>query len=521
MLPILSAAQMRATDQHTIAGGIPSFQLMERAAGACADRILQLHAQGDLGDPQAVRYVVIAGMGNNGGDGLVIACHLAVAGLKVRVIRLLHQPDPSPDHAVAFKELQQAGILSHDLQEGEELVLEKDEVVIDALFGTGLSRPISGWLATIVRRLNASHQVILSVDMPSGLFDGDNRDNDLSSVVQASVTFTFEVPKLSQLLADNAHLVGRLVVLPIGLDHSFMAMQQVAHHLVQEDDVAALLPPRPWHGHKGTFGHTLLIGGSKGKAGAMVICAKAALRAGSGLVTAHVPEQVLPVVQNIVPEAMCSAGGEDEIESPAPHGNHTAVGAGPGLGTGTGAAGMLKRLIQDAPAPLVLDADALNLLSENRTWLAFLPPGTILTPHPKEFDRLFGTPSRNGHERLERAVEVAVKHGVVVVLKGYITAICDTSGKVFFNSNGNPGMARGGSGDALTGIIAGLRARGTSTLQAAILGVWLHGSAGDIAAADKGMEGMSVMDLIEALPQAWQMLGRLSKKSLDGPLSLP
>ena len=268
-----------------------------------------------------------------------------------------------------------------------------------------------------------------------------------------------------------------------------------------------ILRPRPHFGHKGTFGHALLIAGSEGRVGAAVLATRAALRSGTGLVTTHVPKGALHIMQTTCPEAMCSLSEHSSYVDSLPDlSMASAIGIGPGLGSDPDTALIIKRSIQDCRAPMVFDADALNILSEHTTWLAFLPPGSILTPHPKEFDRLVGSTFRTGHERSLAAEEFARRHRVTVILKGAWTAICPPSGPVLFNSTGNPGMAKGGSGDALTGLLTGLLAQGYDPLQTAVLGVYLHGMAGDMAARHKGMDGMHAGDLIEALPEAWQNL---------------
>jgi ADP-dependent NAD(P)H-hydrate dehydratase / NAD(P)H-hydrate epimerase len=519
MIPILTAEQMRAADQHTITNEpVTSIDLMERAAKGCTQRIVQLHREGAFGWLNEAGFVILAGMGNNGGDGLAIARLLKASGMNVRIIRILHSSTPSPDNEHNLQRANSMGLPISELREGEQLHIEQDELVIDALFGTGLNKPLQGWLGDLVRRVNAYGRPVIAIDMPSGLFAGDNAENDHTAIVRATVTLTFEVPKLSQLLADNASFVGRCEVIPIGLDRGFIDSLDTAHFLAQERDVVDLLPSRPRHGHKGTFGHALVIAGSAGKAGAAVLAVSAAFRSGAGLVSAHVPGPAIPIIQSTTPEAMCTANDQDHLTELPPLDPYTAIGIGPGLGTADDTALMVKKLIQSASSKLVFDADALNILSENQTWLSFLPPSTILTPHPKEFDRLHGSPSTNDHERLANARVMAMKYGCIVILKGARTAVCDPTGKVFFNSNGNPGMAKGGSGDALTGLLTGLLAQNITPLQAAILGVHLHGSAGDHAAAHRGMDGMTVRDLIKGLPEAWKRLRNASDEIVRGTL---
>ena len=518
MIPILSAAQVRAADAHTIGGGLSSNDLMERAASRCAKRILAAHHQGEWGEPIRIRYLVVAGPGNNGGDGLAMARMLHIAGLHVRVVRPV-LGEPSPDHLVNEQRLKALDIPIQDLQEGGELRITSGEVVIDALFGTGITRPVEGLAARVIGEINASAVRVISVDMPSGLFSEDNSNNDPKAIIRATRTYTFEVPKLAQLLPENHQFTGTIELVPIGLDADHIAAQKVDHYLMQERDLVELLPKRPREGHKGTFGHALIMAGALGKAGAAVLAVKAALRSGAGTVTAHVPAAALPVLQITAPEAMCTSSGNEVLEQlpdPAPY---TAIGIGPGIGVSGDTSLLLKRLLQDASSPLVMDADALNILAENRTWISFLAPNTILTPHPKEFERLLGTRCRNSFERLAMGREFAMKHRCILVLKDARTAIIDPRGKVYFNSTGNPGMAKGGSGDALTGLITGLLAQRIPALQAAMLGVHLHGSAGDLAAGHHGMDGMTVQDLIHHIPEAWRRLRNASQEINGGSLS--
>lgn len=499
MIPILTAEQIRKADAYSIANEpISSIDLMERAAQACTDRLTRLF-------PLATQpaFVVLCGPGNNGGDGMAIARLLFGAGHAVRVIACPGERPFSPDAAANRARLTKLALEVVELQVGSPLSgIRENEVVVDALFGTGLDRPLTGWNKDLVVALNSLPNVVVSVDMPSGLFAEDNSANDTKAIVQADVVLTFEVPKLALLLPENAPYVREWERLPIGLDSAFIHGSGSKDLLVEADDVHQLMPDRPRAGHKGTFGHALIAAGSSGKCGAAILAAHACARSGVGLITAQLPLDLQPAMHVALPEVMALVDVFDKRASGlGPHG-FSAIGIGPGIGTDDDASRMLKRIVQDAPAPLVLDADALNILSENRTWLAFLPKGSILTPHPKEFDRLTDT-SATGFERLAKARSFAVRFGIVLVLKGAHTAVCSPDGTVYFNPTGNPGMAKGGSGDALTGIITGLRAQGLEPTSAAVLGVYAHGLAGDLAAKELGMDGMLPSDLIAHLPLAW------------------
>lgn len=509
MLPILSAEQVRAADAHTIANEpVASIDLMERAAARCTEHLLR-HVARWRRDPRVpTPFIVVAGMGNNGGDGLVIARLLHQRGQPVRVVRVNHRDRSSEDHATNLERCMRAGVPVLDVGAGELFpVIDEREVVVDALFGTGAAVPLNGVAAEAVRWINAAGRPVVAVDLPSGLAADGEAATIGAVIVQADVTLTFEVPKPTLLLADNTPFVGHWEVVPIGLDRAFIASQQATGHVLERADAQALLPARPWTGHKGTFGHALLIAGGEGHLGAAVLAARGALCSGCGLVTVQVPGHGLPVLQGAVPEAMAIADRDNARISELPRLDaYRAVGIGPGLGTHADTAVVIKRIIQEATMPLVLDADALNILAANPTWRAFLPPGTVLTPHPKEFDRLHGTATTSAKERLERAVGMARKDSCVIVLKGAPTAICTPDGRVLFNSTGNPGMAKGGSGDVLTGLLTGLLAQGLSPVDASVLGVYLHGLAGDIAAAEVGMDGMTSGDLAAFLPAAWRNL---------------
>lgn len=508
MLPVCTAEQMRRADALTIEREpISALDLMERAAGRCAERILAWHRNGTFRPGADGSHVILVGMGNNGGDGLVIARHLHAAGVLVAVRRVLHREGPSPEHATNWERLQALGIDMRDVRTPDQFAVGRDDIVIDALFGTGLDRPVEGLTADVIKRLNAIGPPVIAIDLPSGLWATDNTGNDPASIVRAACTLTFEWPKLALLLPDHVDQVGHWVVVPIGLYASALDGVEVPYQLVEQRDIHRMLHNRPRAGHKGVFGHALLVAGMRGRMGAAVLATKACLRSGVGLVTVHVPSCGVDVLQVCAPEAMCSPDPVADHVSEVPQALvASAVGMGPGLGSASDTALVLKRFIQDPRAGMVLDADALNILAENPTWTAFLPPGTILTPHPKEFDRLFGSTSTTGYERLQRARELAVRLRCTVVLKGGPTAICSPDGRVVFNSTGNAGMAKGGSGDALTGLVTGLLAQGYAPGTAAMIGVHVHGLAGDIVAQHLGQDGMTIGELIDALPEAWQQL---------------
>jgi NAD(P)H-hydrate epimerase len=343
----------------------------------------------------------------------------------------------------------------------------------------------------------------VAIDVPSGLMVEDNSANDHKSVINANATLTFEAPKLSFLFAENAQHVGDFYVLDIGINKTFIASQKSLNYYLTREMIAPLIKHRPKFSHKGNYGHALLVAGSYGKMGAAVLAAKSCLRSGVGLLTVHVPKCGYTVLQSTVPEAMLSVDEDErEISGIKDIAQYNVIGVGPGIGNAKSTQQVVKVLIQ-AKLPMVIDADALNILSENKTWLAFLPKGCIFTPHPGEFARLVGKTS-SAYDAYTLQKEFAIKYSVYLVLKGAHTAIATPEGEVFFNSTGNPGMATGGSGDTLTGIITGLLAQGYSPKQAALLGVYIHGLAGDIAAHEAGEGSLIAEDITNCLGSAFK-----------------
>lgn len=498
-MQILTTAQQRELDAHTMAHEpIGSFELMRRAAG---ELWLRLMAEGRM---DAV--LVVCGPGNNGGDGLLMADRLADCGLEVRVWHV-QVGTPGADNLRALAALKERGKVQVTELADEALMHQPKEnvLVVDALFGTGLSRPLTGLAAAVVRTLNTWPNRIVSIDLPSGMMGEDNSTNDMTAIVRADLTLAIHSPKLAMLLPDAGALAGRWDVVKIGLMEGTSGIVS-PFRTIEATELKGLLPPRPRFGHKGTFGHALTLSGSEGKMGAARLCARAALRSGAGLVTAYVPRCGRDVMQMGEPEVMClMAPGESGLSGLPDLSAYTAVACGPGIGMGQEAAGMLKLLLQECRVPMVLDADALNLLGENRTWLHFLPRGTVLTPHPKEFDRMFGAHS-SAYGRLMTQREQAIRLGVVIVLKGAHTSVALPDGTVHFNTTGNPGMATAGSGDVLTGITAGLLAQGLNSGAAALLAVHVHGMAGDMALETESEQSLTAGDIIGHLGRAFRTL---------------
>ncbi|HEX7584230.1 MAG TPA: NAD(P)H-hydrate dehydratase, partial [Prolixibacteraceae bacterium] len=358
----------------------------------------------------------------------------------------------------------------------------------------------------IVRHINHSGAKVIAIDIPSGLFGEDNSQNDLSDVIRASQTLTFQFPKLSFLFPENDLFVGDWEVLPIGLHPEAILQTESKYFDLVGTFISGTLKKRAKFSHKGTYGHALLIAGSYGKMGASVLSSKACLRAGVGLLTSHIPRLGYQIIQNSVPEAMTSIDPSDTVFSQLPElSQFSAIGIGPGLDKKPETQLAFKTLLQEKPVKLVIDADALNMLSANPEWYSLLPENTILTPHPKEFERLVGS-SDNSYARMQKQVQFSMKYRIIVVCKGAHTCITVPDGSVFFNSTGNPGMATGGSGDVLTGIILGLLAQNYSQEEATLIGIFLHGLAGDLAAAEFGQQAMIAGDIIDQLGKAFLQL---------------
>lgn len=511
MLKILSAEQIRAADAYTIQHKpIPSIDLMERAASAFCQWFLGMFNRNTL-------VYIFCGLGNNGGDGLAIARMLLNKNYIVSTCIVRHAPHTSTDFAINYNRLKEAYPTSlRDIFSIDNFpAIPAQAVIIDALFGTGLNKPIEGLPAEIIRMINnLSHVIRIAVDIPSGLH-ADRKSEGI--IFNANYTFSFELPKYSFLLPENFPYVGHFYIGSIGLDHHFIEQQKTPHYLITPKGVAAMLRPRKKFDHKGTYGHVLLIGGSKGKMGAIHLAAKAALRTGCGLVTVRIPQCGYKIIQTTAPEIMVELDEEEDyLTALESNTRYTSVGIGPGLGTHKKTAKALIHFLEQYPHPLVLDADALNILATHPNYLHLIPKNSIITPHPKEFERLFGQ-TNDDYQRHKLQTLKASELGIYIILKGAHTAVACPDGNTYFNSTGNPGMATAGSGDVLTGIITSLLAQGYSYFQAAVIGVFLHGLAGDCAARRLAQPALIASDLIESLSDAYITL----EKEIINPILIP
>lgn len=496
-MKILSAAQTREADAYTIAHEpISSLYLMERAAHALATWVENHFNRGPL-------ICLFCGPGNNGGDGLALARMLHQNAYDVQVFTVTGGQPTSADFKQNLDRLPPEIPLKDLTSASDFSETQQGTLLIDALFGTGLSRPVTDVYAQVIERINATQLPVLAVDIPSGLFS-DSPTPAEAAVVKANVTLCLGSPKLAVLLPTSGKFTGSFATLPIGLHPDFLEQEPCQHVLLQHAQIKALLKPRQKFTHKGTYGHALLVGGSYGKIGAIVLSAKAALRAGVGLLTVQAPEVGYSILQIAVPEAMVSPDEHSQHISRFPEDltSYQCLGIGPGLGKAEAMRLALEQLFRQALPPLVLDADALNLLAADRQLLQNLPPDSILTPHPKEFERLAG-PAQDDFHRLKLLGDFCREHSCYVVLKGSNSCIGTPSGTFYFNTTGNPGMATGGTGDVLTGILTALRAQGYSALETCQLGVYLHGLAGDLAAQQHSEPALIASDLTDFLGAAF------------------
>lgn len=498
-MKIFRSEQIKKIDSYTIIHEpVAPFALMERAANELFTHIASLVNRND-------NIIVFAGTGNNGGDGLAIARMLLNASYRVTVYIINISPNRSDEWNQNLQLLTSSGGTGATMiSDGDSAPEVPDNaVVIDAIFGSGLTRSPEGIAALVIRNINDSGASVISVDVPSGLAGEENPWADAGTIVRAGHTLVIQFPRLSFMFAENSGFTGEWRVVPIGLHPVAIAMTETPYKYVDVKLVASLLKSRSRFDHKGNFGHALLAAGSHGKMGAAILGAMAALRSGAGLLTCHIPARGNDIMQISVPEAMTISDKSDNVLSAIDNPQkYDAIAIGPGIGVITETQQAVMKLLKEYSGPLVIDADGINILGMNPDWLDLLPENTILTPHPKEFARIAGE-SDNSYIRLEKQMALSRKHHCVIVLKGAHTSISLPDGRLFFNSTGNPGMATAGSGDVLTGILLGLLAQGYAAEQAALIGVYLHGLAGDIAADRSCQESLIASDIIENTAAAY------------------
>lgn len=502
-MKIFTSAQIQELDKYTIDHEpVKSIDLMERAAKALTTAIMQEWTE-------RTPVVVFAGPGNNGGDALAVARMLAAEKFSVSVYlfnihnKLSENCEINKQRLIDGKKARFTEInLNFDPP-----ALKAGTLVVDGLFGTGLDKPLMGGFASLVKYINQSPARVVSLDVPSGLMCEDNSYNIRTNIIHADLTLTLQQKKLAMLMPDMQAFLGQVKVLDIRLSPDYIRNTEAPYRILEEAELRPRMRLRDDFAHKGTMGHALIIAGSYGMAGASVLATKACLRAGAGKVTVHTPKRNYNIMQISVPEAVLQMDHEETYFSESVESDEfDSLGIGPGLGHNESSAIALIGQIKRTSCPIVVDADALNILGNHQAWIQQLPQGIILTPHPAEFDRLAGTASNSSYERLMRARELAEHLSGYILLKGHYTALCLPYGHIVFNPTGNSGMATAGSGDVLTGILTGLLARGYKQADACMLGMYLHGLAGDLAVRETGKECLLASDIIRFMPQAFQRL---------------
>ena len=502
-MKILTGAQIHELDNYTIEHEpIAPVDLMERAARAITNAICEQWTQN-------TPVTVFAGPGNNGGDALAVARLLAEKGYVCDVYLFNIHSHISDECAKNRDRIVSEGVVRNFTEITNNFdppKLTQQTLVVDGLFGSGLNAPLSGGFASLVKYINQSAARVVSIDIPSGLMTEDNHPKDNPAVIRADLTLTLHTRKLAMFFADCQQYLGKVRVLDIRLSKEFIDSipspfstidaQYVKNQMLHRDDFA----------HKGTMGNALLIAGSHGMAGAAILASRACLRGGVGKLTTLTPRCNIDIMQTAVPEALFLIDREDYYSEAVGADEYDAVGIGPGLGKEESSALALMSQLQQTPCPIVLDADALNMLGSHGTWISQLPDNVIMTPHPREFDRIAGKRSASDYERLCQARDIAENLRAYILLKGHHSALCLPDGNVIFNTTGNSGMATAGSGDVLTGLLTALLARGYSRKNACLTGMYLHGLAGDIAAERFGKESLIASDIISCLPEAFKQL---------------
>ncbi len=499
-MKIFISEKIKELDKYTIQKEpILSIDLMERAASVFTETFVS-----EFKDFSEI--FVFAGPGNNGGDALAIARLLYHRGFRVKAY--LFNPQNNLSENCENNKCQLSRLSGIKFVEVKNSFtppeIKNGDIVIDGLFGSGLNRPLEGGFASVVRFINHSAGKVVSIDIPSGLFGEDNTDNQEENIICADYTFTFQFPKLSFFFTENEKYTGCLKILNIGLHPEGVEEIPTEFNLLEKSGIKSLMKKRSPFAHKGNFGHALLIAGGLGKMGAAILSAKACLKAGAGLVSVHLPQSGNSILQSSFPEAMTHSDKNEFIVTGFPELHpYNAIAAGPGIGTDPLTAQALRDLCTQSDKQLILDADALNIMASDKSFLEIIPPGTILTPHPKEFDRLAGT-SASSYERLLKAMDFAVDTQTFVILKGHYSAVCTPNRNCFFNSTGNSGMATAGCGDVLTGILLGLSAQGYTTLETCQLGVYIHGLSGDLALVRESEESLLAGEIIRFLGESFK-----------------
>ncbi|WP_066218541.1 bifunctional ADP-dependent NAD(P)H-hydrate dehydratase/NAD(P)H-hydrate epimerase [Formosa haliotis] len=497
-MKIFSKEQIYEGDRLTIKKqNISSADLMERA-GISLFNWLDTRLQG-----APVLIQIFCGIGNNGGDGLVLARHLITHGYNVKTYIVDFSDKRSQDFLTNYERLKETTkdwpVSIHKEDDFPEI--SKQNIVIDAIFGVGLNRPINDWVVALFKHLKASEALTISVDIPSGLYT-DRIPSHEDEVVKSNLILSFQTPKLVFFLPETSKYIDQWEALNIGIDPEYLQTTETEAHILGKLDVLPMYKQRDKFSHKGDFGHTLIIGGSYGKIGAVQLACRAVLAAGAGLVTAYVPKCGYIPLQTAVPEAMVITDAEEQLISNMTFDvKPTVIGLGVGLGTDTKTLNAFEAFLEKNTLPLIIDADGLNLLSKKKSLLKLLKPDTILTPHPKELERLIG-PWKDDFNKLNKVKAFTKKYKLIVIIKG-ANSITVYQNKYYINSTGNPGLATAGTGDVLTGIITGLVSQGYTPFEAACFGTYLHGKAADIAIESKSYQSLIASDVISHIGYAY------------------
>ena len=496
-MKILSSQAIKTVDAKTIEyNGILSHELMEMAASAFTDYFIANYSVKNS------RVTIVCGTGNNGGDGFAVGRLLHIVGYSVKLFVVEVSINYSNDCLLNIDKAKKEGLSIHQITSADQIYsMDNTNVIVDAIFGTGLSRPLHGLANEVVEAINALEKTVVSIDIPSGLF----MDKPTTFAIRASETVTFQIPKLALFLPQNYQFVGQLSIVDIGLDAKAIAEAKTDMHYLTDYMVAHLLKPLDKYTHKGVQGHALIIGGSLGKMGAVVLASKAALRSGCGLVTAYVPMCGVDIVQSSFPEAMVvQDANTSHVVSIDYDIEPSAIAIGMGMGQHQNTKEALHNFLKTSPASLVIDADALNILSDNPEWLQYLQPNTVLTPHPGELKRLIGEWD-NDFDKIERTREFARKNDLIVVIKGAHSLIIDSE-TLCVNSSGTPALATAGSGDVLSGIIVGLLAQGYQPLAATQLGVYIHGMTANMTSQEIDSRSFIASDIVDNIGKVYANL---------------
>ncbi|OSZ81727.1 hypothetical protein CAP35_00210 [Chitinophagaceae bacterium IBVUCB1] len=501
-MKIFSASQIKACDAYTIhAAHITSINLMERAAAACTEWLI-------ANMPKDSIYILLCGSGNNGGDGLAIARMLHQTGYSVKAFLLNFSGQLSEDCQTNLQRLQSIDNNLVELLQPDVFITDipSNIIIIDAILGTGLNRAVEGWIAQFIDHINQLTNTKIAIDIPSGM-PADMIPANEGDILKVNHTLSFQLYKRTFLHPETGSYAGKITLLDIGLHPTFIASTHTNYQTIDEEKIKTLYKKRAPFTHKGDYGTALIVAGSNGMIGAATLAAKATLRSGAGKVKVLLPQIGYGIVQSSVPEAMCITSGENHISKINCPADAQCIGIGPGIGTHDYTIKAFADFIEQHKNPLVLDADALNILAKQPELLHKVPAGSILTPHPKEYERLFGK-TNNTMQQAEHARTQAMRYNIYIILKGHHTAIATPEGECWYCTNGNAGMATAGSGDVLTGIVTGLMAQGYNSYDAALLGVYLHAKAGDLAASKYGQQGMIAGDIIKNIGEVWKEIER-------------